>query len=167
MQMSPEPRNKTGHWTQSTEPAELTKVYQSLSVSPEPCLSLGSPLLLPRPSCQRLQPQPQPQPQWGCWGHDAEVLSTSEDQGSSPALQLPEVHRACKSSVFSQVGTPRPLKMQTVSRPLLIHHGAKRKTHSLTAACPVLLGPACPPGFYPHLLPAFVKCLCTSPLYVQ
>lgn len=28
MQISPEPRNKTGHWTASTEPAELTKVYQ-------------------------------------------------------------------------------------------------------------------------------------------
>lgn len=85
MQISPEPRNKTGHWTASTEPAELTKVYQSLSVSPEPCLALGSPPLLPRPSCQRLQPQPQ----WGCWDHSAEALSSSEDQGSSPALQLP------------------------------------------------------------------------------
>ncbi|XP_052034232.1 mesoderm posterior protein 2 [Apodemus sylvaticus] len=80
-QISPEPRNKTGHWTPSTEPAELTKGYQSLSVSPEPCLSLGSPPLLPRPSCQRLQTQPQ----WSCWGHNAEMLSSSEDQGSSPA----------------------------------------------------------------------------------
>ncbi|XP_051005406.1 mesoderm posterior protein 2 [Acomys russatus] len=85
MQISPEPKNKSGRWAPSTAPAELTEVYQTLSVSPEPCLSLGSPPLLPRPSCQRLQPQPQ----WGCWGHSAEVLSSSQDQGSSPALQLP------------------------------------------------------------------------------
>ncbi|XP_027264107.1 mesoderm posterior protein 2 isoform X2 [Cricetulus griseus] len=85
MQTSPEPRNKTGLWSPSTAPAELTEVYQSLSVSPEPCLSLESPPLLHRPSCQRLQPQPQ----WGCWSHNAEVLSSSKDQGSSPASQLP------------------------------------------------------------------------------
>ncbi|OBS60685.1 hypothetical protein A6R68_08151 [Neotoma lepida] len=86
MQTSPEPRNKTGPWSPPTAPAELTEVYQSVSVSPEPCLSMGSPPLLPRPSCQRLL---QPQPQWGCWGRKAEVLSSSEDQGSSPAFQLP------------------------------------------------------------------------------
>lgn len=63
----------------------FSSLLQSLSVSPEPCLSLGSPPLLPRPSCQRLQPQPQ----WGCWGHHAESLSSSEDQGSSPACRLP------------------------------------------------------------------------------
>ncbi|XP_007605713.1 mesoderm posterior protein 2 isoform X1 [Cricetulus griseus] len=85
MQTSPEPRNKTGLWSPSTAPAELTEVYQSLSVSPEPCLSLESPPFLHRPSCQRLQPQPQ----WGCWSHNAEVLSSSKDQGSSPASQLP------------------------------------------------------------------------------
>lgn len=60
-------------------------LLQSLSVSPEPCLSLGSPPLLPRPSCQRLQPQPQ----WGCWGHHAEALSSSKDQGSGPTCRLP------------------------------------------------------------------------------
>ncbi|XP_052616235.1 mesoderm posterior protein 2 [Peromyscus californicus insignis] len=85
MQTSPEPRDKTGPWSPSTAPAELTEVYQSVSVSPEPCLSLGSPPLLPGPSCQRRQPQPQ----WGCWGHNAEVLSSSDDPGSSPAFQLP------------------------------------------------------------------------------
>ncbi|KAK7801848.1 hypothetical protein U0070_023328 [Myodes glareolus] len=85
VQTSPEPSNKTGLWSPSTASAELTEVYQSLSVSPEPCLSLGSPPLLPRSSCQRLQPQPQ----WGCWGHHAELLSSSEDQGSSPACRLP------------------------------------------------------------------------------
>ncbi|KAL1774581.1 mesoderm posterior protein 2 [Sigmodon hispidus] len=85
IQTPPESRNKTGLWSPSTAPVELTEVYQSLPVSPEPCLSLGSPTLLPRPSCQRLQPQPQ----WGCWGHNAKELSSSEDQGSSPAFQLP------------------------------------------------------------------------------
>nr|XP_006970077.1 mesoderm posterior protein 2 [Peromyscus maniculatus bairdii] len=85
VQTSPEPRNKAGPWSPSTAPEELTQVYQGVSVSPEPCLSLGSPPLLPGPSCQRRQPQPQ----WGCWGHSAEVLSSSDDQGSSPAFQLP------------------------------------------------------------------------------
>ncbi|XP_031240207.1 mesoderm posterior protein 2 [Mastomys coucha] len=117
MQISPEPRNKTGHWTPSTEPAELTKVYQSLSVSPEPCLSLGSPPLLPHLSCQRLQPQPQ----WGCWGHNAEVLSSSEDQGSSPALQLP-VASPSPSSGLQPSGCPELWQEDLEGPPLNIFY---------------------------------------------
>uniref|UniRef100_A0A2K6L7Y5 Mesoderm posterior bHLH transcription factor 2 n=2 Tax=Rhinopithecus TaxID=542827 RepID=A0A2K6L7Y5_RHIBE len=57
-----------------------------LSVSPESCLSLGAPSLLPYPSCQRLQPQTP----WGCWSHSAEVVPNSEDQGPGAAFQLSE-----------------------------------------------------------------------------
>lgn len=117
MQISPEPRNETGHWTPATEPAELTKAYQSRPVSPEPCLSLGSPPLLPRPSCQRLQPQPQ----WSCWGHSAEMLSSSEDQGSSPALQLP-VASPTPSSGLQLSGCPELWQEDLEGPPLNIFY---------------------------------------------
>ncbi|MBZ3880065.1 Mesoderm posterior protein 2 [Sciurus carolinensis] len=83
-QTSPELQNPAAPWT---PPAELAAVYQGISVSPESCLSLGSPPLLPHPSCQRLQSQTQ----WGCWSHSAEALPSSEDPGPSPAFQLSEV----------------------------------------------------------------------------
>ncbi|XP_008851030.1 mesoderm posterior protein 2 [Nannospalax galili] len=84
-QTSLEAENKAGHWTPPTAPADVAEMYQSLSVSPESCLSQGSPPLAPRPSCQRLQPEPP----WGCWDHNAEVLSNSDNQGSNPTFQLP------------------------------------------------------------------------------
>nr|XP_027776635.1 mesoderm posterior protein 2 [Marmota flaviventris] len=83
-QTSLEPQNPAAPWT---PPAELAAVYQGISGSSESCLPLGSPPLLPRPSCQRLQPQTQ----WGCWSHSAEALPSSEDQGPGPVFQLSEV----------------------------------------------------------------------------
>ncbi|XP_035159708.3 mesoderm posterior protein 2 [Callithrix jacchus] len=85
-QPSPEPRNPPAPWTTPPATLELATVYQGLSVSPESCLSLGTPSLLPHPSCQRLQPQTP----WGCWSHSTEVLPTSEDQGQGAAFQLSE-----------------------------------------------------------------------------
>ncbi|XP_008068824.1 mesoderm posterior protein 2 [Carlito syrichta] len=85
-QASPEPQNPAVPRTTPPASLELAAVYQGVSVSPESCLSLGTPSLLPRPSCQRLQPQAQ----WECWSHSAEVLSSSEDQGPRPAFQLRE-----------------------------------------------------------------------------
>ncbi|XP_069321818.1 mesoderm posterior protein 2 [Eulemur rufifrons] len=85
-QTSPEPGNSAVPWTTPPGPLELAAVYQGISVSPESCLSLETPPLLPRPSCQRLQPQTQ----WGCWSHSAEVLPCSDDQGPGPAFQLSE-----------------------------------------------------------------------------
>ncbi|XP_002825857.3 mesoderm posterior protein 2 [Pongo abelii] len=85
-QSSPEPRNPPVPWTTPPATLELAAVYQGLSVSPESCLSLGAPSLLPHPSCQRLQPQTP----WGCWSHSAEVVPNSEDQGPGAAFQLSE-----------------------------------------------------------------------------
>ncbi|XP_014444974.1 mesoderm posterior protein 2 [Tupaia chinensis] len=85
-QTSPEPGNLAIPWTPPPAPPELAAVYQAISVSPEACLSSGDPPLVPRPSCQRLQPQIQ----WGCWSDRAELLPGSEDQGSTPTFQLSE-----------------------------------------------------------------------------
>ncbi|XP_021514609.1 mesoderm posterior protein 2 [Meriones unguiculatus] len=117
MQLSPEPRNQAGHWTPNTAPAELTEAYQSLSVSPEPCLSLGSLPILSRPSCQRLEPQLQ----WGCWGHSAEVLSSSKDQHSSPALQ-PSVASANHTLGLQLSGCPELWQEDLEGPPLNIFY---------------------------------------------
>ncbi|KAL0619705.1 Mesoderm posterior protein 2 [Plecturocebus cupreus] len=85
-QSSPEPGNPPAPWTTPPATLELAAVYQGLSVSPESRLPLGTPSLLPRPSCQRLQPQTP----WGCWSHSTEVLPASEDQGPGATFQLSE-----------------------------------------------------------------------------
>ncbi|XP_033616897.1 mesoderm posterior protein 2, partial [Fukomys damarensis] len=84
---SPEPASATVPWTPPPAPPELVALYQGISVSPEPCLSLGSSPLRSHPSCQRLQPQTP----WRCWGHSAELLPSSEVQGSGPAFQPGDV----------------------------------------------------------------------------
>ncbi|KAM6181907.1 mesoderm posterior protein 2 [Erethizon dorsatum] len=91
-QPSPEPASAAVPWTQPPAPPELAAVYQGISAQ-EHCLSPGSPPLLARPSCQRLQPRTQ----WGCWGHSAEVLPTSEPQGPGPAFQPGDVSPAQRS----------------------------------------------------------------------
>ncbi|XP_011929738.1 PREDICTED: mesoderm posterior protein 2 [Cercocebus atys] len=100
-QSSPEPRNPPVPWTTPPATLELAAVYQGLSVSPESCLSLGAPSLLPHPSCQRLQPQTP----WGCWSHSAEVVPNSEDQGPGAAFQLSEAS-APQSSGLRFSGCP-------------------------------------------------------------
>lgn len=62
----------------------LLSLLQGISVSPESCLLPETPPLLSRPACQRLQPQAP----WGCWSHSANVLPSSEDQGTVPGFQL-------------------------------------------------------------------------------
>nr|XP_045001770.1 mesoderm posterior protein 2 [Jaculus jaculus] len=84
-QTAPESGNKPGRWTSPPVSSELAELYQSISMSAESCLSTGNPALLSHSSCQRLQPQPQ----WGCWGHSAEVLPSSEDQNPCATFQLP------------------------------------------------------------------------------
>ncbi|CAK6442435.1 unnamed protein product [Pipistrellus nathusii] len=61
---------------------EPAAVYQGICVSPESCLWPETPLLLPSPACQRLQPQAQ----WGFWSHSADVLPSSEPQGPGPTF---------------------------------------------------------------------------------
>ncbi|XP_062944503.1 mesoderm posterior protein 2 [Cynocephalus volans] len=85
-QASPEPGNPAVPWTLPPAIPELAAVYQGISVSPQSCLSLGTPPLLPHSSCHKFQPQTQ----WGCWSHSAEVLPSSEDQGPGPAFQRTE-----------------------------------------------------------------------------
>ncbi|KAF6273276.1 mesoderm posterior bHLH transcription factor 2 [Rhinolophus ferrumequinum] len=81
---SPQPGNQATPWTPPPAAPELTAVYQGIPVSPESYLLPETPPLLPRSACQRLQPQTQ----WGYWSHSAEMLPSSEDQGSGPTLQL-------------------------------------------------------------------------------
>ncbi|XP_020036770.2 mesoderm posterior protein 2 [Castor canadensis] len=100
-QTSPGPGNRAAPWTPPPAPPELTEVYQGVSVSPESCLPLGSPPLLSRPSCQRLQPQPQR----GCWGHSAQMLPSSEDQGPGPTFPLHTVSPS-PSSGLQLSGSP-------------------------------------------------------------
>ncbi|XP_032201447.1 mesoderm posterior protein 2 [Mustela erminea] len=83
-QTSPEPRNQAVPWTPPPAAPELAVVYQGIAVSPESCLLPETPPLLSRPACQRLQPQAP----WGCWSHSANVLPSSEDQGTVPGFQL-------------------------------------------------------------------------------
>ncbi|XP_037691276.1 mesoderm posterior protein 2 [Choloepus didactylus] len=85
-QTSPEPRNPAVPWTPPPASSELAAVYQGVSVSPESCLPLGTPPLLPHSVCQRFQPQTQ----WGCWSPSAEELPSSEDQEPVPTFQLSE-----------------------------------------------------------------------------
>ncbi|EHB18461.1 Mesoderm posterior protein 2 [Heterocephalus glaber] len=92
-QPSPEPSSATVPWTPPPAPPELVAVYQGISVLPEPCLSLGSPPHRPHPSCQRLQPQTP----WGCWGHSAELLPSSEAQGPGLTFQPGDMSPAQRS----------------------------------------------------------------------
>ncbi|XP_004623354.1 mesoderm posterior protein 2 [Octodon degus] len=93
-QSSPEPASVAVPWTPPPAPSELAAVYQGISAQ-DPCLSPGSPPLLARPSCQRLQPHTP----WGCWGHSAEVFPSSEPQGPGPALQPSDVNPAQSSGL--------------------------------------------------------------------
>ncbi|XP_007943360.1 mesoderm posterior protein 2 [Orycteropus afer afer] len=85
-QTSLQPRNPAVPCTLPLAPPEMAAMYQGISVSPESCLPLGTPPLLPHPPCQRLQSQTQ----WGCWSHSVEVLPSFEDQAPGPTVQLSE-----------------------------------------------------------------------------
>ncbi|XP_003413825.2 mesoderm posterior protein 2 [Loxodonta africana] len=85
-QTSLQPGNSAIPWTPPPAPSEVAAVYQGISMSPESCLPLGTPPLLPHPPCQRLQSQTQ----WECWSHSAEVLPSSEDPAPGPTFQLSE-----------------------------------------------------------------------------
>ncbi|XP_040854122.1 mesoderm posterior protein 2-like [Ochotona curzoniae] len=79
-QTCPEPGNPTTPWTPPPAPLpELAVVYQSLPVSPESCMALGSPEP-PRASCPRLQPPHQ----WGHWSPGQPAV----DPAPSSALRL-------------------------------------------------------------------------------
>uniref|UniRef100_H0WC97 Mesoderm posterior bHLH transcription factor 2 n=1 Tax=Cavia porcellus TaxID=10141 RepID=H0WC97_CAVPO len=91
-QSSPDPASASG-WQCASEPALVTTLS---SASVEPCLSPGSPPHLAGPSCQRLQPHTS----WGCWGHSAEVLPSSEPQGPGSAFQPGDVSPAQRSGLW-------------------------------------------------------------------
>ncbi|KAM5291793.1 mesoderm posterior protein 2 [Ctenodactylus gundi] len=95
IQVSPELQDSVMAWTPSPAPSELTAKYQGMSLSPDTCLSLGSPQPLPRPSCQRLQLQTS----WGCWDQSTEGLPSSELQGSGPAFPPTEASPAQTSGL--------------------------------------------------------------------
>ncbi|XP_048225288.1 mesoderm posterior protein 2-like [Perognathus longimembris pacificus] len=98
-QASPEPGAAAAAvvapWTPPPAPPELAEMYRNVSVSPESCLSLGSPPLLALPSCQR----PQPQLQWGCWGPEAELLPGHRDQDPGPVFPLSMVNPGLSSGL--------------------------------------------------------------------